>query len=271
MSFSYFTSGRAGSAVPGTAAPAPWLGQIADAALPVALILLWTCALRLPFYEQTDKDEFFFSVIAAEWLKGGLPYVATFDIKPPGLFFIYAVAQSLFGASQAMIKGMEIVAVTLGAYVLYRLMLANGTRRAAIWIAVLYPVYTLTLAGTVVVAMILQLPFIILSFAAMLVAIRAGVAPPERLRQAFFAGLAIGAAGTIKQTAIFEAAAVFALLCIYGDRRRLLAMAGLFVLGAALPAAAFSLYFFAAGHFHEMFEAVVVSAAQRTNADVLAG
>lgn len=150
-------------------------------------------------------------------------------------------------------------------------MRANGTQRAALWIAVLYPVYTLTLAGTVTSAMMLQLPLLILAFAAVLAAVREGEEPEKRLRQAFIAGLFVGAAGMVKQTAIFEAAAVFTLLCIYGERRRLLALGGLFVLGAGLPAAAFSLYFLAAGHFREMFEAVVVLAAQRTSPDVLAG
>ncbi|HEY5081851.1 MAG TPA: hypothetical protein VII91_08035 [Bauldia sp.] len=116
MGFSTVAVARAEVREPRSSVYPAWLKRAAFAALPVALILLWTCAVRLPFYTQTDKDEFFFSAIAAEWLKGGLPYVATFDIKPPGVFFIFAVAQSLFGASQATIKGMEIVAVTLGAY-----------------------------------------------------------------------------------------------------------------------------------------------------------
>ncbi len=252
-------------------ARALWLKRTAGALLPLVLLLLWTLAVRLPFFVQTDKDEFFFSVIAAEWLKGGLPYVATFDVKPPGLFFIYAVVQSLLGASQATIKGMEIVAVTLAGYGLYTLVRANGTRRAAFWVAVLFPIYTVTLAGTVAANMILQLPFLVWGFVAALNAVREGSEPNARLRQALCAGLAIGAAGMVKQTAIFEAVAVFAVLCIYGERRLLLRLCGLFVLGAGLPAVAFGLYFLAAGHFHEMFEAVIALAMQRTDSDVLAG
>lgn len=247
-----------------------WLRRVGLALLPLALLLIWTAAVRLPFYTQTDKDEFFFSVIAAEWLKGGLPYVATFDVKPPGLFFLFAAVQAVFGASLAAIKAMEIVAVALGAWGLFALLNAHGTRRTALWAATLYPVCTLTLGGAVAANMILLLPFVVASFVAVMAAVREGAGRGERLAAVFLAGLAIGAAGMVKQTAIFEAIAVFAVLCLYGDRRRLPVMVALFVTGAALPALAFALYFLAAGHLQELVNAVVVLAGQRVSADVRA-
>ncbi|HVY20373.1 MAG TPA: glycosyltransferase family 39 protein [Bauldia sp.] len=252
------------------ALPVPSLHRIARAILPLALILIWTAAVRLPFYVQTDKDEFFFSVIASEWLRGGLPYVATFDIKPPGLFLLFAVAQSLFGASQATIKGMEIVAVATATWALYAMLRASGVPRVALWVAILYPVYTLTLAGTVTAAMILQLPFLVVAFAAAMVAIRDTGTAGQRLAGALVAGLAVGFAGTIKQTAVFEAAAIFVLLLIFADRRRLWALCATFVVGAALPVLSFAAYFAAMGHLNEMVQAVVVLAMQRTAPDVLA-
>lgn len=249
---------------------APRLTRAGRVLLPLLVLLVWTAALRLPFYQQTDKDEFFFSIIGTEWLRGGLPYVATFDIKPPGLFFIFAAVQSLFGASLATIKGMEVVAVSLGAYAIYALVRANGTERMALWVAILYPVYTLVVGGTVAVNMILQLPFLIAAFGATFAAVREDASLADRLRNAFLAGLAIGAAGMVKQTAIFEATAAFIFLVAYGERRRVPLLAGLFILGAALPAVAFGVYFLAAGHFAEMFNAAVVLALGRTGGDVLA-
>jgi hypothetical protein len=239
------------------------------AILPLALLLLWTTAIRLPFYRLANNDEFFFSIIASEWLKGGLPYVATFDIKPPGLFFIYAAVESLFGASQATIKAMEIVATAAGAYGLYRLVTANGTPRAAFAAAALFPVYSIPLGGVGAVNMLLELPFVIAAFAAALAATREQARQRDRLSFAFLAGLAIGAAGMMRQPAIFEAAAVFGVLCVYGTER--LRLVALYVGGAAIPGAVFAVYFLATGHFHEMFQAVILLALNRSSDDVIAG
>lgn len=246
------------------------LRRIGAALLPLLVLLAWTAIVRLPFYEQTDKDEFFFMVIAREWLQGGLPYVATFDIKPPGVFFIFAVAQFFFGASQATIKGTEIVAIALGAFALYRLLRAHGSERAAVWAAALFPVYSLTFGGTVAANMVLQLPFLIAAFAALFGVLDDRCSVRQRLTWSFGAGLAIGAAGMVKQTAIFEAAAIFVALAVWTDRRLLWRMIVLYAAGAALPALGFALYFLAAGHFGEMFNAVVVLAQGRTGRDVLA-
>lgn len=251
---------------------APGVGavrRVALAILPLALLLLWTAAIRLPFYRLANNDEFFFSIIAGEWLKGGLPYVATFDIKPPGLFFIYAAVESLFGASQATIKAMEIVATTAGAYGLFRLVKANGTPRAAFAVAALFPVYSIPLGGVGAVNMLLELPFVIAAFGAALTAVREPMRRHNRLSFAFLAGLAIGTAGMVRQPAIFEAAAVFVVLCLYGTER--LRLTALSVAGAALPGAVFAVYFLAAGHFHEMFQAVIRLALNRSSDDVIAG
>src|SRR5215475_12070257 len=94
--------------------------------LPFVLILAWACAVRLPYYGNVNDDEFFFSVIAQRWLEGGLPYVASYDVKPPGLFALYASAQALFGQSLATIKGLEILFTALGGFALYRLARKHG-------------------------------------------------------------------------------------------------------------------------------------------------
>lgn len=238
--------------------------------VPLLGLLLWTCVVRLPFYTYTDKDEFFFSVIATQWANGGLPYVATFDIKPPGLFFLYLIGQAIFGASQLTFKGMEIVAVTAGAYALYAMLRGQGATRAGLWAAILFPVYSLAYGGTIAVNMLLQLPFIIAAFALIVGVISPTQATTRPMVQVFLAGLAIGAAATIKQTAAFEAIGILALILWYCEKGWRIRSAALFVLGAALPTVAFSVYFFANGHFGEMYEAVVTLALQRTDEAVIA-
>ena len=257
---------------PQSAGPAAaWPGRLAAAILPFVLILAWSAAVRLAFYGVAGDDEFFFSVIAREWLHGGLPYITAFDVKPPGIFFLYAVAQALFGASYATIKGLQVVAVAAGAAGLFVMLRPFGTgRRLAWWSAALYPVYTLALGGLFSVNMILQLPFIVAAFAAVVAATGEDAALRRRLAGAFLAGLAIGSAGMIKQTAIFEAAAAFLMLAVYGGREARLKMLALFVVGAALPALAFSAYYLAMGHFRALFDAVVVLALHRTGPDLAA-
>jgi 4-amino-4-deoxy-L-arabinose transferase-like glycosyltransferase len=262
--------GMARSARRDSSLTAAWPRRALVAALPFGLILVWSAAVRLPFYWIAGGDEFFFAVFAREWLHGGLPYVTAFDVKPPGLFFVYAVAQALFGDSYATIKGMEIVAVAAAASSLYAMLRSSGLSRLAIWCAVLYPVYTLAFHGTSAVNVILQLPFIVAAFAAVVAATGDDVPARRRLIGVLLAGLAIGAAGMIKQTAVFEAAAAFAMLAAYGARGARAKMLALFVVGAALPAVAFSAYFLAVGHFSEMFHDVVVLAMQRVSPDVAA-
>jgi hypothetical protein len=86
---------------------------------------------------------------------------------------------------------------------------ANGTPRAAFSVAALFPVYSIPLGGVGAVNMLLELPFVIGAFAAALAAVREQAQPRDRLSSSFLAGLAIGAAGMVRQPAIFEAAAVF--------------------------------------------------------------
>jgi len=185
------------------------------------------------------------------------------------LFLIFALVQSVFGASLATVKGMEIAAVALGAFGLFRLLSIHGSKRAAVWAAALFPIYTLTFGGTTAVNMLLLSPFVIAAFAAAMNALDGDAPPASRLRGALLAGLAIGAAGMIRQTAIFEAGAIFLALLLWGERARLAQLVTLYVAGAAVPTVAFAAYFLAAGHFHEMFEAVIVLAQQRNSDDVL--
>ena len=262
--------GIARSAPQGTGLAAAWPGRALDLVLPFVLILAWSAVVRLPFYATANGDEFFFSIVAGEWLHGGLPYVTAFDIKPPGIFLIYAIAQGIFGASYATFKGLEIIAVAAGASLLFMMLRRFGTGRLAIWNAALYPVYTLAFDGTAAVNMLLQLPFVVAAFAAVLAATTDDATARQRLTGAFLAGLAIGSAGMIKQTAVFEATAAFVMLGVYGAPGARLRMLALFVVGAALPALAFSAYFLAVGHFREMVDAVVVLALQRLDPQVVA-
>ena len=184
---------------------------------------------------------------------------------------LYAIAQGIFGASYDTFKGMEIVAVACGASLLFVMLRPFGAGRLGLWAAALYPVYTLAFNGTTAVNMLLQLPFVIVAFAAVVAATRDDATTRQALAAAFLAGLAIGWAGMIKQSAVFEATAAFIMLGIYGARDTRLRMLALFVVGAALPALAFSAYFVAVGHFRDLFNDAIVLAMRRLDPEVFAG
>lgn len=71
------------------------LGVIAIVALVVRLTFL---------HEPFERDEGYYACIAQEILRGGIPYRDAIDMKPPGVFYIFALAIALFGATVESIR-----------------------------------------------------------------------------------------------------------------------------------------------------------------------
>jgi 4-amino-4-deoxy-L-arabinose transferase-like glycosyltransferase len=68
-------------------------------------ILGVTLLLRLAFlHEPFERDEGHYAAIAQEILRGGIPYRDAVEIKPPGAFYIYALAIWIFGATTEGIR-----------------------------------------------------------------------------------------------------------------------------------------------------------------------
>jgi len=68
-------------------------------------ILALSTLLRLVFlHEPFDRDEGQYATIAQEILRGGLPYRDVIEIKPPGTFYLYALAITLFGATTEAVR-----------------------------------------------------------------------------------------------------------------------------------------------------------------------
>ena len=66
-------------------------------------------------------DQGMFAYIADVWLRGGLPYRDAWDIKPPGIFAIYALAQLVFGRGMVACHLADLLATLLAAGGLYAL------------------------------------------------------------------------------------------------------------------------------------------------------
>jgi len=67
-----------------------------------------------------DHDESTYLVIANEWLKGFIPFKDYIDIKPIGIYGIYALATAVFGQSIIAIRLLTILAISTSAYFLFK-------------------------------------------------------------------------------------------------------------------------------------------------------
>ena len=224
------------------------------------LLVVWTCAVRLPFLHVIHDDEAFYSVVASRWLRGEWPYVSSFDIKAPGLFALFAAVQAVLGAGLGVIKGVEIAFTAAGALGLYRLAARHGSVRAAICVSGLYPVYSLILLGVSSPCQIVQAALTIWAFAFAFDGLIT-----RRARDAALAGLMIGLAVTVKQTAAFEA---LALLTILVWKLRGWRPIAAFLALAMVPVLAFAACFAAAGHLSEAYAAIVTLAGLRSQANM---
>ena len=63
-------------------------------------ILVGLPSLAYPY----GRDQGIFGVVANSILEGGLPYRDVFDIKPPAIFYTYAVIQTVFGSGASALR-----------------------------------------------------------------------------------------------------------------------------------------------------------------------
>ena len=214
-----------------------------------------TCALRLPFAGRIDADEAFFALMGRDWAAGALPYADRFDVKPPGLFLLYALIPPLFGGGIAALKGMVAGFVAASAYGLWRIGTRHFSLAAGVAAAALYPLYSLSMQG---VSLPVALFLSAFEIYAVLAALRG---------RAVLAGVLFGCAFTMKQTAAIEAAAVLVALLASAPAVDRLRLAVRYIAGCAAAPAGFALYFLLAGAFPAFWSAAVFGAAGRLGGD----
>lgn len=224
-----------------------------------AAALAWTSLVRLPLHGVDFADDAFYDAIAGLWTRGLLPYVNAFDVKPPGFFALLAAAQLALGPGPGTVRALAIGFDALTAATLFFAGRRLGSSGAGALAAALYPVFAEFLPEEVAYS-----PLAAFSALACL----AAMSPMAPLKRAALAGLAIGAAMAIKQTALLEAAAMLAGLLRFGDmagRRGAAAMA--FGIGAAAAPLAFLAYFAAHGAAGAMVADVVGVALRRNGSE----
>jgi hypothetical protein len=212
--------------------------------------LVWTLIIRSPFLSIEDSDDAFFLEVAHLWMRGVLPYAGAFDIKPPGFFSILAVAETFLGSGLETLKVVSIFFDAVAATALYFLGCRMGSRGIGVFAALLYPFLSETVTDNAAYAPLAA--FTTLAFLAAL-------SPLPIVKRAALAGLAIGAAFVVKQTAAFEGIALFVVILGARDAASQCIGAGLaFGLGAAVAPLGFLLYFAGHGAAEVMIADVVV-------------
>lgn len=192
-----------------------------------------------------DTDEGLFMVQAREWLAGGWPLVAAWDMHPVGVPALFAVAFALFGVSVEAARLLGLLAVAATGCALFAAVRAAGAPRAVgVGAGLVYAAQSVLLGGLCTTTELLIAPFVA---GAMAIGIRgtARALAAEPAAPGFGAvaamGLLIGCGLLAKQVVVPEGCLAFALLVLPALLRRLLplgraaAMAALYALLCAAP------------------------------------
>lgn len=228
------------------------------AGIALPLIAVATLAARLPlaFLPRPYGDEMMYALVGHQWLAGHLPYTLLWDVKPPGLFGLYAISEAVTGDPLPGVWLLPLLACFGTAVALWRISTAwFGDARMGLVAGLLYPPFTLVLEGVMGTSELLVAPFVCFG---LLLAGRAGAGA------ALAGGLLFGIAGSIKQVAIFEALLGFVILL--GVERRVTRIA-LFGLGAAAPLGLLWAWYAAVGQAMLFLDSVLFAAARRTEGD----
>ena len=193
-----------------------WVGAI-------GFLFLAAFVLRIPafFPVGLTPDEGLYMVQAREWLRGGLPYLAVWDMHPLGVPAVFAATFALLGESLFSIRLLGIISVTAAASALILVVrAAGGSRSTGLAAGLLYVGQSLLLNGSSTNTEILFAPLVALSMAATLRTCRRileGGAPPA-WRDMLLMGVPIGLALVMKSVVVMEGSAAFLLVVLVAWR-----------------------------------------------------
>ena len=216
-------------------------------AMAICVILLATVVFRITSFVPAvvDTDEGLFMVQAREFLNGGWPLVAAWDMHPIGAPVLFAIAFLLFGVSVEAARLLGMICVGATGMALFAAVRAVGAPRAiGLGAGVLYAAQSVLLSGLTTSTELLIAPFVTgamaIGFRATMRAMGPDPAPPG-FGAVVAAGLLIGCTLLIKQVSAPEGCLVFTLLVLPALVRRVLTirqalvMALLYTLLCATP------------------------------------
>lgn len=261
--------------------PSSLAWALTDAACAGWMVLLALLVRGVTFIPSvSNPDESLYILQAREWLRGGWPYVAVWDVHPVGAPAIIAAAFLAFGESVASARLVGALFVAATGFLLFRIVvLARCGRATGLAAGALYIAHSLLPSGLDTNTELLIAPFVAGGFALSLLAARdllwREAVPGVGLVGAM--GLCFGMALWIKQVAAPEACAAFGglmALTLWTGRMPVLGLvprALAFAAGCALPTAVTAFLYFLRGDLslflHIVFVAPVQYVATDTNVD----
>jgi hypothetical protein len=238
----------------------------ARAALPPLLLLALALLLRLPAFPAgvLDPDEGLYMVQAAAWLRGGWPYIAVWDMHPPGAPALLALVHALVPDPVVALRLAGVLAVGATAILLRAVALRLGGGPGTGFAAGLLYIGHSTMAGGLATnTEILFAPFVTLT--ALLLLGEALRPAPPRPWLVLAAGLSAGIALWTKQVTALESSALwFTLIVVAVAARRagpgrVLALALAFALGAGAPSLAVGAGYWLAGNGEAWWQANILA------------
>jgi 4-amino-4-deoxy-L-arabinose transferase-like glycosyltransferase len=237
-----------------------------------ALILLGALLLfgsipQLPNMTQQGRDSGIFAYTGQVILEGGLPYVDAWDNKPPGVYYINALAFLVMGSNRWALWSIELLFNALTAGLLLALLLRiTGKLKPAV-------------AGTAIFVLLMRHPAFVgdgnFTESYALLPQVAGLATGYHFltrpnaRSAFWFGAAGALAFLIKPTTIGITVAFVPALILTRHpmlwRREVYGWLTMMLLGGLAVLGAVSAYLLAEGIFEEAYRAVIISPAKLHN------
>lgn len=87
------------------------------------------------------RDQGMYANIGKSILQGGTPFISMWDIKPPPIYYIYALGMAVFGQTPVGIRAIDFVVVPLAMVGLYVIGNLTQQRRVGLWGAVIFAVF----------------------------------------------------------------------------------------------------------------------------------
>ena len=109
-----------------------WVGVVFAA-------LAWTALVRLPLWRMDGLDDAFYVEVARLWTRGLPPYLAVYDVKPPGFFALLAVAETALGPTLDALRALAVVCDAATAVALLMLGRRFGAPAVGVAAALVYP------------------------------------------------------------------------------------------------------------------------------------
>ena len=217
------------------------------------------------FPSVLDHDESTYLEIAREMLEGKALYVDLIDIKPPGIFWLYAFFQVIFGQSIPVMRLMTALFAAATAFMIFQFSrLMFGSHRAGVAGGMIYVLFVSTWSGYGI-SPNTELFFNFFTITGLFVLMKR-----EHWLNDVGAGFIMGLGFIIKYLVLFDLVAflLYFILLFFRYRPswsgfgRLVIRNVLLIAGFGLPFALVNVYFYLTGHFGAFAEIVYFTMAR---------